>query len=64
VQGPQGDIQKGKRLMIIQLGEYNETDALLMDATGSQGHVCYQDGDQDIPVTTVAVHMGKEGTEA
>ena len=51
--------------MIIELGKYNETDGLIeMDATGFQGHVCYQDGDQNVSVTTVAVYMRKEGTEA
>ena len=48
------------------MGKYNETNALLIetDATGSWGHVCYQDGDWIVSVTMAAVHMGKEGTEA
>ena len=42
-----------------------DTDELLIetDATGSWGHVHYHDGDWKASVTTVAVHMGKEGTE-
>ena len=66
VQSPQGDIQEGKRLMIIELGKYNETNALLieMDATGFQGHICYQGRDWNVSVTTVAVCMGNEWTEA
>ena len=65
MQGPQGNIQEGKGLMIIKLGKYIETNALLieMDATGSWGHIHYWDGDQKVSVTTVAGHMGKEGTE-
>jgi len=30
VQSPQDDIQEGKRLMISELGKYNETEALLI----------------------------------
>jgi len=52
--------------MIIKMGKYNETDALLkyMDATGSWGHVGYWDRDWKVSVTMVALCMGKEGTEA
>ena len=52
--------------MIIELEKYNETNALLIgtEAAGPQGHVCYQDRDQNIPVTMAVVHMGNEGTEA
>ena len=60
MQGPQDDVQEGKGLMIIELGKYNETDALLIEtaSTGLWGHVCYQDEDQNVSVTMVAVHMG------
>ena len=59
-QGPQGDIQDGQRLMIIELGKYNETDALLIEtaATGSCWHICYQDGVWRVDVTMAAVCMG------
>jgi len=65
-QGPQGDIQDGQRLMIIELGKYNETDALLIEtaATGSCWHICYWDKDRKVSVTMAAVPMGKEGTGA
>jgi len=51
---------------IIELSKYNETNALLieMDATGFQGHICYQGRDWNVSVTTVAVCMGNEWTEA
>src|SRR5882724_3157720 len=60
VQGPQGNVQEGKRLMIIELERYNEIGELLIEIgiTGSQGHICYQDGGQRVSVTMVAVHMG------
>ena len=60
VEGPQGDIQEGQRLMIIKLERYNEIRELFIEnrATGSQGHVCYWDGGRRVSVTTVAVHMG------
>jgi len=42
-QGPQGNIQEGKRLMIIELRKYNKVGELLIDigTTGLKGHVCY-----------------------
>jgi len=49
--------------MIIKLGKYNEIGELLIEhiTTGSQGHVCHQDGDQRVSVTRAAVHMEVEG---
>ena len=60
VQSPQGDVQEGQRLMIIELERYNEIRELLIEnrTTGLQGHVCYQDGGQRVSVTTAAVHIG------
>ena len=57
VQGPQGDIQEGKRLMIIKLERYNEIRALLIQTgiTGFPGHICYQDGGQRVSVARAAV---------
>jgi len=54
----------GIRLMIIELRKYNSAEGLLIETrtTGSQGHICYQDGDWRASVTRVAVHMGLEGT--
>ena len=65
VQSPQGNVQEGQRLMIIEMGKYNETNALLIetDAIGSQGHICYWDGDWKVSVTMMVFCMGKEGTE-
>ena len=42
-QSPQGDVQEGQRLMIIELERYNEVGELHIEnrATGLQGHVCY-----------------------
>jgi len=59
-QSPQGDIQEGEILMIIELKKYNEIGTLLVEtaATGLQGHVHYWDGDQKVSVTMVAVCMG------
>ena len=39
--------------MIIELERYNEIGGLLIEirATGSQGHICYQDGGQRVFVT-------------
>jgi len=36
----------GIRLMIIELGKYNEAEELHIETrtTGLQGHVCYQNG--------------------
>jgi len=50
--------------MIIKLGKYNKIGELLIEnrATGSQGHVCYQDGGWRVSVTMVAVCMGVEET--
>ena len=52
--------------MLIKLKEYNEVRTLLieMDVTGSQGHICYQDGSQKVSVTMAAVCMGRKGMEA
>jgi len=52
--------------MIIELKKDNEVGTLLIetDATGLQGHVCYRDRGRKVSVTTVAVHMGRKGTEA
>jgi len=49
--------------MIIELGKYNSAKELLIETrtTGSQGHVCYQNGDRRASVTRVAVCMGLEG---
>ena len=54
----------GIRLMIIELGKYNSAKELHIDTrtTGSQGHICYQNGDWRVSVTRVAVHMGVEET--
>ena len=54
----------GKRLMIIELGKYNSAEELHIDSrtAGSQGHVCYQNGDLRVSVTRAAVHMGVEET--
>jgi len=42
--------------VIIKLGKYNEIRELLIEkrTTGSQGHICYQDKDQRVSVTTRA----------
>src|SRR5882724_5318723 len=54
----------GKRLKIITLGKYNSAEELHIETrtTGSQGHVCYWNGDWRASVTRVAVHMELEGT--
>jgi len=56
-QSPQGDVQEGQRLMIIELKRYNEIRALLIEirTTGLQGHVCYQDRGQRVFLTMVSV---------
>ena len=53
----------GIRLMIIELGKYNSADELHIEtrATGSQGHVCYRNGDWRASVTRAAVRMELEG---
>jgi len=53
-----------QRLMIIELGKYNEIGELLIEnrTTGSPGHVCYWDGGQKVSVTRVAVCMGVKET--
>ena len=53
----------GKRLMIIELGIYNSAEELLIETrtTGSQGHICYQNGDQRVSVTGAVVRMEEEG---
>ena len=50
--------------MIIELGKYNSAEELLKEtrATGSQRHVCYQNGDWRVSVTGAAVRMEEEGT--
>jgi len=54
----------GKRLMIIELGKYNSAEELLIGTrtAGSQGHICYRDGDQRVSVTRAAVRMEEKGT--
>ena len=44
MQDPQGDIQEGQRLMIIELERYNEIGEPLIESgiTGSQRYICYQ----------------------
>ena len=46
--------------MIIKLERYNKIGKLLTEngTTGSQGHICYQDGGQRVSVTRAVVHMG------
>ena len=63
-QSPQGDAQEGKRLMIIELKKCNEVRELLIGtaATGSHGHVCYQDRVWRVYITMAAVHMGVKET--
>jgi len=50
--------------MIIELGNYNGIGDLVIEnrITGSQEHVCYQDGDWRVSVTRVAVRMEVKGT--
>src|SRR5882724_11938641 len=57
---PQDKVQEGQRLMIIELERYNQIGELLIGnrITGSQGHICYQDGGQRVSVTREAVSMG------
>jgi len=63
-QSPQGNVQEGKRLMIIKLERYKETRELLIEnrVTGSQGHIYYQNRGQRVSVTMVAVYIGVKGT--
>ena len=63
-QGPQGDIQERKRLMIIELERYNKIGELFIenDTTGSWGHICYQDRGWRVSVTMAAVCIGKKET--
>jgi len=51
--------------MIIELGNYNKIGGLLIEnsTTGSQGHICYQDGGWGVSVNIVAVCMGVEEME-
>src|SRR5882724_971264 len=53
----------GKRLKIIELEKYNSAEELHIEtrATGSQGHVCYRNGDRRASVTRAAVCMELEG---
>src|SRR5882724_11415430 len=48
--------------MIIELERFNKIGELLIEngTTGSQGHICYQDGGQRVSVTMAAVRMGVE----
>jgi len=48
--------------MIIKLERYNEIGELLIEnrTTGSQGHICYQDGGWRVSVTREAGHMEVE----
>src|SRR5882724_5894264 len=54
----------GKRLKIIELEKHNSAKELHIETrtTGSQGHVCYRNGDQRASVIRAAVHMELEGT--
>ena len=54
----------GIRLMIIELEKYNSAKELHIEtrATGSQGHICYWNGDWRASVTRAAVRMELEGT--
>jgi len=54
----------GDRLMIIELGKYYSAEELLIETrtTGSQGYICYQNGDWRVSVTGAAVLMEEEGT--
>ena len=54
----------GIRLMIIELGKYNEIGELLIEnrITESQVHVCYWDRDRRVSVTGSAVCMEEEET--
>jgi len=54
----------GIRLMIIELEKYNSAEELHIETrtTGSQGHVCYRNGDRRVSVTRAAVRMELEGT--
>jgi len=46
--------------MIVELGKYNSAEELHIDTrtTGSQGHICYRNGDWRVSVARVAVRMG------
>ena len=52
--------KRGQRLLIIKLEKCNEVRELLIEngTTGSWGHICYQDRDWRVSVTTVAVCIG------
>ena len=54
----------GIRLMIIELGKYNEIRELLIEnrITELQVHICYWDRDRRVSVTGAAVYMEEEGT--
>ena len=62
-ESPQGNVQEGQRLMIIELERYNEIGGLLIEirATGSQGCISYWDGDQRV-LTMAADCMGVKET--
>jgi len=53
----------GIRLMIIKLGKYNSAEELLIETrtAGSQGHICYRDGDRRVSVTRGGCLHGGEG---
>jgi len=52
--------------MIIELGIYNSAEELLIETrtTGSQGHVCYLNGDQRISVTGWLSTWRRRGQDA
>jgi len=52
----------GIRLMIIELGKYNSAEELLIEtrAPGSQGHICYWDGDRRVAVCMEEQEMGMQ----
>ena len=54
----------GKRLKIIELEKYNSAEELHIETrtTGSQGHVCYRNGDRGAFVVRAAVRMELGGT--
>jgi len=53
--------------MIIELGKYKRSQRIYIDTrtAGSQGHVCYRNGDWRVSVARAAVHMGwkRQGCE-
>jgi len=50
----------GKRLMIIELGKLQLAEELLIETrTQVTGHVCYQDGEPRVSVTSSCPHGGE-----